>query len=79
MTGGEWETALSAQIRDELGRRGMQQQELADAVGIGRATMNRYLQGHRTMPMPTFINVAAALGMQPSQLMGRAMGRAVIR
>ncbi|MCB5280568.1 hypothetical protein BJQ89_00290 [Arthrobacter sp. ES1] len=47
----------------------MLQQDLADAMGIERATLSRYLMGHRSMTMATFFKVAVALGVAPSALL----------
>jgi len=72
------EVALSLEIKAELVRRGMYQRDLADAVGVGLPALNRYLQGHQSMPMPTFFKVAEVLGIAPSALLQRAH-KAVIR
>jgi transcriptional regulator with XRE-family HTH domain len=69
------ETALSTQIKVELAERGMDQKDLADAVGVERATLSRYMTGKRSMPMPTFFKVAEALGVSPRVLMERAEAR----
>ena len=67
--------AISKQIRIELEEHDMDQKDLAEAVGIGRPTLNRYMQGHQVMPMPVFFRVAAALGLSPDALMTRAWRR----
>lgn len=69
------ERALSTQIRVEMVDRGMEQQELAEKVGINRVTMNRYLKNHSSMPMPIFFKVAEALGLSPREMMQRAEAR----
>lgn len=69
------EAALSTQIKVELAERDMDQKDLAEAVGVERATMNRYIKGHRSMPMPVFFKVAGALGLSPQVLMQRAEAR----
>lgn len=69
------ETALATQIKVELVERGMDQKDLADLVGIERATLNRYLKGHRSIPMPVFFQVAEALGVSAHELMTRAEAR----
>ena len=71
------EAALSKQITIELAERDMDQKTLAEAVGIERATMNRYMKLHRSMPLPTYIKVAEALGLSPQVLMQRAEARVV--
>lgn len=69
------EAALAHQIKVELVERGMDQKDLAAAVGIERATMNRYMTGKRSMPMPTFFRVAETLSLSPQELMRRAEAR----
>lgn len=73
--GGELEAALAHQIKVELAERGMEQKDLAEAAAVERVTLNRYLKGHRSMPMPVFFRVAAALGINPAELMDRAEAR----
>lgn len=73
--GEKLEAALSTQIKVELVERDMTQKDLAEAIGIGRPAMNHYLKGHKSMPMPTFMKVAEALGLTPVTLMARAEAR----
>jgi transcriptional regulator with XRE-family HTH domain len=73
--GEQLEAALSTQIKVELVERGMDQKDLAEAVGVGRPALNRYLKGHQSMPMPTFFKVAEVFGMTPRELMQRAESR----
>lgn len=72
---GRLEASLATQIRMELVGCAMDQQDLADAVTVGRATMNRYLRGHRSMPMPVFFSVAEVLRIPPHVLLERAAAR----
>lgn len=69
------EAALSTQIKVELAERDMDQKDLATAIGVERATLNRYMKGHRSMPMPIFFKVAEALGVSAQALMQRAEAR----
>jgi transcriptional regulator with XRE-family HTH domain len=69
------ESALATQIKVELVERDMTQKDLAEAVGIGRPAMNHYMRGHKSMPMPTFLKVARALGLSPDDLMSRVVSR----
>jgi len=76
MTYGEnLEAAIAKQIVIELVERDMDRQDLADAVNIEPATLSRYLNGKRSMPMPTFFKVADVLGISPRVLMERAEAR----
>lgn len=73
--GDNLEAALAKQISIELVERDMGQQDLAAAVGIEPATLSRYMNLKRSMPMPTFMKVAEALGINPATLMQRAADR----
>ncbi|WXW93171.1 helix-turn-helix DNA binding domain [Arthrobacter phage BrayBeast] len=69
------EAALSKQIIIELAERDMTQKDLAEAIGVGRPALNRYMKGHQSMPMPTLFKVAEALGLTPHALLERAEAR----
>lgn len=69
------EAALSTQIKVELAERDMTQGDLAEAVGVGRPAMNRYMRNHQSMPMPTFYKVAEVFGISAHELMKRAEAR----
>lgn len=73
--GEQLEAALALQIKVELVERGMDQKDLAEAIGIDRVTLNRYMKQHRSMPMPIFFKVAEALRLSPGELMDRAEAR----
>lgn len=73
--GDRLEAALAHQIKVELAERDMDQKDLAEAAGMERVTLNRYLRGHRAMPMPVFFKIAEALGVAPQVLMQRAEAR----
>jgi len=69
------EAAISMQIKVELADHGMEQKDLADAIGIERATLSRYMNNRRPMPMATFFAIAATFGLSPRVLMERAEAR----
>ncbi|MDV8147396.1 helix-turn-helix transcriptional regulator [Arthrobacter sp. B10-11] len=69
------ESSLSKQIRVELTERDMDQADLARGIGIEPATLNRYIKGHRSMPLPTFFKVAETLAVSPHILLQRAEAR----
>jgi transcriptional regulator with XRE-family HTH domain len=70
------ESALGTQLKIELAERGMSQADLANAVGIGRVAINKYIKGHVSITMGTFSKVAGALGLSPDVLMSRVVARA---
>lgn len=61
--------ALITQVRVELAERGMQQKDLAAAMGIEPATLNRYLKSKRGISMSVFFKMASGLGMTKRELM----------
>lgn len=71
----ELAAAVMKQIRVEMLERDMLQKDLSDAAGMERATLNRYLMGHRSLPLPVFLRLAKALGIKPAELLGRAEAR----
>ena len=73
--GKKLEDAVAIQVKVELLEHGMTQKDLAEKVGVGRPAMNLYLNGSRSMPMPTFFSVAEAFGISPRELMTRAEAR----
>lgn len=68
--------AMAAQIKVELAERGMDQKDLAEAVGIHAVTMTKYMKGQRVPNMTTFYKIAEALGLTPHEMMLRAEARA---
>lgn len=69
------EVALAKQIRVELTEHDMSQTQLAENIGIGRVTLSRYLNGHRTFDYSQVISIAAAFGLEASELIRRAESR----
>jgi transcriptional regulator with XRE-family HTH domain len=67
-----FEESLAMQLRVELTERGMTQKDLAEKAGVSRPTVNHYLMGHRSIPMPVFFKFAEVLNVAPSVLLGRA-------
>lgn len=71
------EAALTHQIKVELAERDMGQKDLAEAVGIEAATLSRYMNNRRSIPMPIFFKIAEVMGLTPRVLMERAEARIV--
>lgn len=67
--------ALSDQIRVELVDKGITQRELAERIGITTGALSRYMQGHREMPMTTYLAISDALILGPDELMRSAVAR----
>lgn len=69
------EAALSKQVRVELAEREMSQQELAAALGMHKANLSRYMNGHQSWPMPVFVRLAEIFNVSAHELMARAEAR----
>ncbi|MDR1294441.1 MAG: helix-turn-helix domain-containing protein [Bifidobacteriaceae bacterium] len=67
-----WAALLGAEIRGALSAYGVQQSEVAEQMGIGEATLSRWLNGHRPMPAWALVAVAWRLGEPISELFARA-------
>lgn len=70
-----FEKALMKQIRMEMAERDMTQQQLAEAIGIERATLSRYLNRRQQMSVRTLTAISRALKMSRLELWTRAEGR----
>ncbi len=67
--------ALAAEIRSELGAQDKTQTWLSDESGIERLTLRRYLKAERGMTTAVVEAVTEALGLDPGELMVRAVVR----
>lgn len=70
------ERALIAQIRAEIAAAGISQGKVADAVGIERATLSRYMSSKRALPLQTFLDISSTLGIPAADIMRMAEDRA---
>jgi transcriptional regulator with XRE-family HTH domain len=69
------EAAIAKQIIVELAEHDMTRRQLAEALGIEEATLSRYLNGKRSMPMTTFFKVADVFGLDQVELLRRSKAR----
>jgi transcriptional regulator with XRE-family HTH domain len=70
-----FEEALMKQIRMEMAEREMTQKDLAEAIGIERATLSRYLSRRLQMSVRTMTAIARVFKMSPRELWNRAADR----
>ncbi|MBT8163087.1 MULTISPECIES: helix-turn-helix transcriptional regulator [Arthrobacter] len=70
-----FESAMVTQLKVELAERDWEQKDLAEKISVNRVTMSNYMTGKRSIPMPTFLKIAEALGIAPGTLMDRADAR----
>lgn len=64
----EIDKALGAEVRGIRSKRGMTQDDLAKAAGIGKRTLVRIEQGERPMDMRQLYQICLALRIKPSTL-----------
>ena len=58
------QTALAARIREELGRRRLTRQWLADTARISLSTLEKALSGQRPFTLATLVRIEGALGLR---------------
>jgi len=60
---------LIAQLRAEREKQGLSQEALAERLGTHQQFVSRYEIGERRLDILEYMDVAAALGLEPSVLM----------
>jgi len=69
------EVALAKQIEVEMVEHDLSQGKLAEAIGISRGAMNRYLNNHRTFDYGQIVDIAEVFGLTAGELIRRAESR----
>lgn len=69
------QTAMTVQIKAEMGALGWKQPDLAAAAGLHTSTLHRYLSGARDIPLPVLAEISRALGLPLTELMARGQRR----
>lgn len=67
--------AIGAEVRAEAAAQKIPMTRLAEAAGIGRVTLYRYLDATRDMPVAVLLDLSAAVGVGADVLMTRAQER----
>ena len=69
--------ALSRLAVEELDRmaayQGEAKKSIAEAIGMGRATVSAKLNGHKRITLDEFITMSQAIGVDPVQVLGKAL------
>lgn len=68
--------ALGAEVRTAATVAQVKIGDLAEAVGVSRMSLTRYLNGEREMTVPTLCRIADELGVSAATLIERATRRA---
>lgn len=64
----EWLDIFGDNLRDMLEEAYMSQEELADAIGVTRATVNRYINKQRIPSVKAIINMSMVFGCTIDEL-----------
>lgn len=67
--------AIGAEVRAEAAAQKIPMTRLAEAAGIGRVTLYRYLDATRDMPVAVLLDLSTAVGVGADVLMARAQER----
>lgn len=67
--------AVAVQLRAELAGSPLTATQLAVHIGVDRVTLSRYLNGHRDIPIPVFLDIVRALGLDAGHVLDLAKQR----
>lgn len=70
-----WAAATADRLRGELAASSVTQGKLAALIGIDRVTLSKYLNGHRDIPVPVFLDIVRELHLDPGELLADAKRR----
>ncbi len=60
---------VGANILDKIGRKGMTQQSLADALGISKQVMNKIIKGSKAINVNELAKIASVIGTTTDELL----------
>ena len=72
----DFNRAVGAQMRAEIAAHGYSVKGVAEAMGIARGVLIRYLDGERNIPISVVARLTDVLGVSMSTLVRRAEDRA---
>lgn len=64
--------SIAAQLRGTIAAKDLLKKDVAAAAGLSLATLSRYLNGHRDIPVPAFMAICAALGVSAGSVLDKA-------
>lgn len=67
---------IAAQLRGAIASSGTLKKDLAKKSGISLVTLSRYLNGHRDIPAPAFVDICRALGVDGGRILNEAAKQA---
>lgn len=60
---------VSERLRSAAFERRVTQASIAQRAKLSRSAVNEYLNGHKDMPFPAFLDICAAVGLDPHVLL----------
>lgn len=63
--GQEFAKELAAELRAQKARRKVSDEQIAEAIGVHRVSVSRYLTGERPIPMVAFADLCRFLHVPP--------------
>ena len=75
MRGTDFTRRFAERLRSMRAAKGMSQEELADAAGLHRTHVSLIERNHRSVRLETLERLAAALNVQPAELLPELRGR----
>lgn len=71
-TNNEVTASIAAQLRGIIATKDLLKKDVALSAGLSLATLSRYLNGHRDIPVPAFLAICAALGTDAGAILDEA-------
>ena len=73
--GQEFAKELAAELRAQKSRRKVSDEQIAEAIGVHRVSVSRYLTGDRPIPIVVFADLCRFLQVSPVKLVDEAEQR----
>jgi len=73
MPDAQFRRRIGAEVRAARTRRSITQAVLADRLGLRRTSVTNIEAGEQGLTLETFVDLAAALGTDPRELLGKAL------
>jgi transcriptional regulator with XRE-family HTH domain len=73
--GSKYNAVVGDELQAERAAKHLTVRELSEQSGIVKGTLQRYLSGHRDIPVPALYAIANALDLEPAVILDRASAR----
>lgn len=75
LRGERFNALIGAELKGAIVAQGLTAEAVARAIRIEPATLSRYMNGHRSMPVGTLVDASSHIGIDPAVLVERAWER----